>query len=573
MKIDKKKWSRIGIVITFIFALYLLVFAISSKQINKYHRNTNVVLDNGWTLDFNGQVTKDYSFGNQRMPITNKGDKIILTKVLPSELPLNPVLCVRTIHSDIAIYIDGEEIYAYGQDDYDAGRYVSSGTQYIDMMAGYAGEELKIVLRVSENHAFSSLATPYISNSNYVHRDYIIKHHVELLCILFLIVLGLLGMGLAFLKTGDSAEFRPLWGIAAFAFSVGMWSLCTTDLMGYFTYNIKLKNVTEYVSLYATPLFAFSYFGYEIDKESKIRKTCYSIIHVLLGVFLIGSCVLHALNIVRFPSVLLICHILIVAVIIYVISTSVYDAMHGKSSSKVLMVGVACLIVFVSLDLINFNIKKYFTLTQNDYYASVIYIGVLCFIISLIYDFLDKTIKNAFKRVELETLEKMAYTDMLTGIANRRKCDEILDTIMSENLPYAVICFDLNNLKLVNDTQGHPQGDAYICAFARVLEKVFDTPEAKRIAGGTAIARNGGDEFVALLYGNVISCDFIKERIEEMNRLIDEVNKTHRSWNMSTAYGVVISTEDSTESTKQAIKLADERLYENKYKMKHAVVS
>lgn len=570
MKRKYKEWLLFASFIVVAAVCYALISANSSRQLYNNNSDESVTLDKGWTLACDGNIIDNYMFSTGRIPLANKGDELMFITQLPDKLPNNPVLVFRTVHSDIAVYIDGEEIYSYGQEAYDMGRYVSSGTHYIDMQSNYAGKIISVVLRVSENHAFSTLRTPYISNSNYMHRDFLMKHKVELFCIVFLTVLGLLGLLIAFIELLQNKDLRTLGGIAAFSFFIGLWSLCTTELIGYFTYNMQARNIIEYASLYITPFIAFSYFGYDLNKESKTRQLVYKIIYYTTMIFFLASCLLHAVNLVHFPSLLFLCHILIVVVITYVIVFNVYDAIHGKTISKVLLAGFMVLVLFVSMDLINFNIRKYSKISQNDYYSSMIYIGVLCFVIALLYDYLGRTLKDAFKKVELETLAKIAYTDVLTGLANRRRCDDVLDFIMNEGLPYSIICFDLNNLKKVNDTQGHQQGDVYICEFARVLRDTFEVDAVKQIAGDVIIARQGGDEFVALLYGQDLTLEYIDELIGTMNSSIDDVNSKHEGWNMSTAYGIAISSERNFESAKQAIKLADERLYDKKREMHRA---
>lgn len=570
---NKRLKERIILVvfIAFVAICYTVISFNSSKQLYSNNSDNSVSLDDKWTLDCDGTIIDDYTFSNGRIPIVNKGDELVFFTQLPNKLPINPVLVFRTVHSDIAVYVDGEEIYAYGQEAYDAGRYVSSGTHYVDLKSTYAGRILTIVLRVSENRAFSTLRTPYISDSNFMHRDFLMKHKIELFCIVFLTVLGFLGMLIVFIGFLQNKDFRMLGGIAAFSFFIGLWSLCTTELMSYFTYNMQARNIIEYASLYITPFIAFSYFGYDLHNESRTRQIVYKIIYYTTMIFFLASCLLHATNILRFPSLLLVCHILIVVVIAYVIAFNVYDAIHGKTISKVLIAGFMVLVLFVSMDLVNFNVRKYSKLSQNDYYSSMIYLGVLCFVIALLYDYLGRTLKDAFKRVEIETLAKIAYTDVLTGLANRRRCDDVLDTIMNDNLPYSIICFDLNHLKKVNDTQGHQQGDVYICEFARVLEETFDVEEVKQVTENVVIARQGGDEFAVILYGKDHSKDYLDELIDSMNYRIDDVNKSHEGWNMSTAYGIVISSEQDFESAKQAIKLADERLYVKKKEMHQAL--
>ena len=98
-----------------------------------------------------------------------------------------------------------------------------------------------------------------------------------------------------------------------------------------------------------------------------------------------------------------------------------------------------------------------------------------------------------------EYLERLAYTDELTGLANRRAIEVGLDEAMELHrltaLPVGLIICDVNGLKQVNDTSGHDTGDAVLEQLACHLSAV-----AGQVSGALA-ARIGGDEFCVLVVG------------------------------------------------------------------------
>ena len=98
-----------------------------------------------------------------------------------------------------------------------------------------------------------------------------------------------------------------------------------------------------------------------------------------------------------------------------------------------------------------------------------------------------------------EYLERLAYTDELTGLANRRAIEVGLDEAMElhrlTGLPVALIICDVNGLKQVNDTSGHDTGDAVLEQLAGHLSAVAGT------VNGALAARIGGDEFSVLVVG------------------------------------------------------------------------
>lgn len=105
-------------------------------------------------------------------------------------------------------------------------------------------------------------------------------------------------------------------------------------------------------------------------------------------------------------------------------------------------------------------------------------------------------------RLALETanrrLRRLVAVDPLTGIANRRHFDRVLDREVRrarrERLPLSLIFLDVDEFKRFNDTYGHAHGDEVLRRVARTLDESFRR-------GGDMVARYGGEEFAVVLPG------------------------------------------------------------------------
>ena len=75
--------------------------------------------------------------------------------------------------------------------------------------------------------------------------------------------------------------------------------------------------------------------------------------------------------------------------------------------------------------------------------------------------------------------------DGLTGIPNRSRLEKFINTIEERGEDYCIVSIDLNELKPVNDKQGHLMGDKYLLEFSDILQSCF--------TGKGFIARIGGD--------------------------------------------------------------------------------
>lgn len=116
---------------------------------------------------------------------------------------------------------------------------------------------------------------------------------------------------------------------------------------------------------------------------------------------------------------------------------------------------------------------------------------------------------------ERRKAQELAFTDALTGLANRRHADVFLERAHAaarRGIPVTVVLFDLDHFKSYNDRFGHAAGDAALRAFARVLDD-----QTRRM---NLSARFGGEEFVSVLVnsdaeGALVFTERVREALAE----------------------------------------------------------
>ncbi|MFY9352516.1 MAG: EAL domain-containing protein [Sphingobium sp.] len=152
----------------------------------------------------------------------------------------------------------------------------------------------------------------------------------------------------------------------------------------------------------------------------------------------------------------------------------------------------------------------------------------------------------------------MAFHDGLTGLANRSLLREQIALALQRGDGLALFCLDLDNFKSVNDTLGHPTGDALLCEVAARLTET---------CRGGFVARLGGDEFA------VISADGASQA-DQTGRAI--VNALSRPFQVNghrivtgASVGIALAPQDGDDAT-SLLKNADLALYRAKQDGKNA---
>lgn len=178
---------------------------------------------------------------------------------------------------------------------------------------------------------------------------------------------------------------------------------------------------------------------------------------------------------------------------------------------------------------------------------------------------LRRTIKHALERYnQIQTLREQSEKDALTGLYNRRYLDEALarelHQINRDKSPGALCLIDMDNLKPINDTYGHPTGDR---ALQHLASAILACARRNDIC-----ARVGGDEFCVLFLGTDV-----EDAIVFIERIRDYLNQhpfPGYPHTLSASFGLSALTVSQTPT--QAFKAADEALYEAKHAGRNTVV-
>lgn len=298
-----------------------------------------------------------------------------------------------------------------------------------------------------------------------------------------------------------------------------------------------------------------------------IHKRLYYSGYIIVGANFVIEVLICTLTSISLHDMLFLTH----AAILYSGALMLFDILEciknpgGTSTeaaynNRLLLFGFIAFVVFSFMDIVSFYILPVRDATR--FLRIGLSIFTLC---SAIISFREI---NEYSRASAvsETVRKLAYTDQLTGLANRASFESEMDKIdaeKNEHKTIGIIVFDVNSFKYVNDNFGRQQGDILIKSAAEAI-KAFFLDDFKTF-------RIGGDEFAAIYAGNETS-SYIDRKIELFKNQISRVNMDIPSHlHLSVAAGAAFMPSSGAESITDVFRRSDRIMYENKKEMKAAI--
>jgi two-component system cell cycle response regulator len=176
-----------------------------------------------------------------------------------------------------------------------------------------------------------------------------------------------------------------------------------------------------------------------------------------------------------------------------------------------------------------------------------------------------KKLQDQLRRRNAE-LERLSRTDLLTGLFNRRHMEEELirwhSSAVRHGEPMALVLFDIDHFKSVNDTYGHAVGDLVLREFCRHL--------AEGLRKGDVASRWGGEEFLVLLPRTpVAEAAGIAERVRS-SVATAPIAAGGRRIPVTISGGCALGPGDGIDAM---LSQADQRLYEAKHQGRNRIIS
>jgi len=228
----------------------------------------------------------------------------------------------------------------------------------------------------------------------------------------------------------------------------------------------------------------------------------------------------------------------------------------GKTAAMTALASVLSVTLTVVALLLIFGADLNATIKASHVFAFGVVIAALA--PALIRPITSRKITSAIRERDraYTALRRIANTDQLTGLHNRRGFDAAVETTISANrLPaptLSVLMIDIDFFKMLNDRFGHDFGDAVLVHVARILYEIGQREQF-------IVARQGGDEFIALLSG--ISGSKATEIAEDIRKACADAPVEHDGKSAAVTLTIGVASRAQQGPVSELIGDADAALY------------
>lgn len=518
----------------FIYALIFFISIIIITFAMRGQGDINFNNDNIVSCEFKWKISNE---PENRISITHKVDE---------EMIKNKYLFFRSNNKDVDIYVDENKVYEYGDD---AALFLLREWTWhiVEIKPEYLNKDIKIVNNSMEY--LDGIDKINLSNDKISILAYIIYNELPsvIISIIFvfisviLLVFSLLTRKI--IKNNKTVYLFILSTLVSIAFIIN------TNVVRLLFKNYNVLNLVSCEIIMLIPMGIILHY---LDDKDNILPHIVEVMPVLNFVICNG---LYLSKIFKLTDVIVVTKFMMIfEAVVFTISFFKKKFIKGIYDKKKGSIGFIIMSMLIIFDLIRNSKVEY------RYYFYLSKLGIVFYVLTLVYDVFRETLDLFISAKNAEVYKKLAYNDILTGISNRLAFENSMEEIAKSYFiceKTLLIMIDINNLKYINDSQGHEYGDEYIIDNINYINKNIDSLGK--------IYRTGGDEFVIIASKN--NKNILKKVFRDMENYISKNNNK-----INFAYGFAVFNDDIDETIYDTLKRADKNMYKNKEKIKRGVL-
>lgn len=379
---------------------------------------------------------------------------------------------------------------------------------------------------------------------------------------MLMIIIGLILIAVDLMPAYSHARKNHgmIW-LGLYSSLIGVWSVLETNVMQFFVADMRVLQLIGNIIMIldSMPLLLYLDCEYQIFKNRMMQLFCYfNIVYILVsvGLQLSGVSDLHVVLPGAMLSMVVSCVVLLVWVVVEL--SSMIRRHQSVLHYALQLSGLGALWISALCEMVRYS--------QSDHMdrAEYMRVGMLIFVICLAISSQLETYRLFENGLKYDIISSLAYSDGLTGLGNRTAYLEQIEAHASGETGISqlgIVFLDVNNLKKVNDNQGHEKGDELITTASKIIANSFGKyGKSYRI---------GGDEFCVLMTGISLQEKY-ETGLAEFQRLIEEANRVKgRTYEIQIANGFRICDTINREKIDEAVMAADTAMYANKSFLKN----
>ena len=376
----------------------------------------------------------------------------------------------------------------------------------VDIPEDSIGKTLRIEY-VSKVDEFSGVINEvHLDRKAMILHDLFVSQSFGFAVFLLLALLGIISIGTSF--AFKNAQDLRLFYLGFMSITSGIWILAEARLLQYFIGNRFILGSLAYLMVPIIAFFFALYIKDAIITQEKSKKHLKYLAYLFLAIVLINvslqiSGVMVYIDMMQFTLPIILISAIYAAYLIVLEIT-----VHNNEEAERFVKFTIILLVSLILEIVSFFTRAFGSI------SSFFRIGVVIFFGMLAVDTFTYIRSNMRRRDETLLLEKLAYKDFLTGGFNRTAYERDVQNYLDTQKSFRLILLDLNELKHINDTYGHSQGD-------EAIRLVFNAMKTGFVQGKNY--RIGGDEFAVLIED--VDATRFKDCLDNFESILNETTK------------------------------------------------
>lgn len=528
-------------------ALLAVSFVMPHQELKFNNENVSLVCD-GWITQDGEEVTLPV-----KLPPNESGIYKISRVVGNAGNP--GVLAIRSSHQGIRIWCDGELVYEYGNDESKFALFTSPSSAWnlVRLPSDYSDKLVEIELTTYNGYFDGNIGEITIGTKAATLFRIFARGLPQTVAALLSILLGAALLLVQFLLVKEFRGAITLRYLGVLVAVVGIWILGESQMTQFVFSNMNVMSMITFIMFLAIPIAGIRYV---MSIKSFAMQ---GILKAMYWYFTVQALVILLLQLFKIVDILISVHFVNLTIIIMallLVFTIAYEYITlGEKKILQKIISISIFAIFAVAELVA-NI-----FLHNLQSGAILSFGVIVFVV-MESIFAIQQLREVYKHGKLADFYKwLSIKDSQTNCLNHREFDRRLETIRM-NSKLSIICFDINNLKEINDGFGHQSGDTAITSAAEALNSVF--------APVGQCYRIGGDEF-AVISEQIEDEEKMRQLISEFDVKISKEDKK-LDFELQVAHGYAFYDPALDKTPVDISARADSNMYLNKAAQKDELI-